>query len=202
MRIVGIYLAAGKSSRIGENKLALPVGTMSLGSLALRTALTTSLDKIHVIVKETDDVDWLPSKIKAHNNISIVQCPTAGVRQSESLRFGIKQAQADYADAVIIMLADQPFITALMIEEMITCMKASPLRKFIATSHDGMISPPILFSSAMYPALLTLTGDSGAKALLQNELLHNGKQLPCADKRLVFDVDTAEDYDELLSILN
>ena len=201
MKIVGIYLAAGKNSRMGQSKLALPVGTMTLGSLALQTALQTSLDKIHVIVKETDNVSWLPSEIRAHKNISIVQCPTAHDGQSESLRSGIKQAQANHADAIIIMLADQPFITALTIEEMITCMKETPARKFIATSHDGMITTPVLFSSAMYSALLSLTGDTGAKSLLQGELLRDGKQLSCSDKRLIFDVDTEEDFNKLLSIL-
>ena len=47
VKVVGIYLAAGKSQRMGTpNKLALPVGKMSLGSLALETALKSSLDKV------------------------------------------------------------------------------------------------------------------------------------------------------------
>ena len=52
MKIAGIYLAAGNSSRMGSNKLALPVGTMTVGSLALETALKSSLDKVYIITKD------------------------------------------------------------------------------------------------------------------------------------------------------
>ena len=53
MKITGVYLAAGSSSRMGSNKLALPVGTKTLGSLAVQTALKTPLDQIYIITKET-----------------------------------------------------------------------------------------------------------------------------------------------------
>ena len=123
MKIVGIYLAAGNSSRMGSHKLALPVGTMTVGSLALETALKSQLDEIFVITKDTDDADWLPEEMKSDARCSIIKCSTAHEGQSESLRCGIQQAQAHHADAVIIMLADQPFITVQMIEEMILCIR-------------------------------------------------------------------------------
>ena len=201
MKVAGIYLAAGNSRRMGTHKLALPVGMMSLGSLALETALRSSLNLIYVIVQETDDMIWLPSNMKADERCKILQCTTAAEGQSESLRCGIRQAKEDGFDAVMVMLADQPFITTLMINEMIACIRDKPSRKFIATSFDGIISPPVLFSSAMYPALFNLTGDAGAKTLLHDALLNEGKLLPCNDKRLVFDIDTKEDYDKLFSYL-
>ncbi|WP_186670413.1 NTP transferase domain-containing protein [Sporosarcina sp. BP05] len=200
MKIIGIYLAAGNSSRMGSHKLALPVGTMTVGSLALETALKSQLDEIFVITKDTDDADWLPEEMKSDSRCSIIKCSTAHEGQSESLRCGIQQAQAHQADAVIIMLADQPFITVQMIEEMILCMRKNPTSKFVASSHKQTIMPPVLFSSSMYNELLELRGDKGAKAILQGDFLQKGKLLPCADKRLVFDVDTEADYEALQSI--
>ncbi len=200
MKIAGIYLAAGNSSRMGSNKLALPVGTMTLGSLALETALKSSLDKIYIITKDTDDVDWLPDEMKLDTRCTILKCSTAHKGQSESLRCGIHQAQFDHADAVIVMLADQPFITVQMLEEMIACMKNNPTCRFVATTYEQTIMPPVLFSSSMYAELLELRGDKGAKAILQGDFLQKGKLLPCADKRLVFDVDTEADYEALQSI--
>ena len=117
MKIVGIYLTAGNSSRMGTNKLALHVGTMTVGSLALETALKSQLDEIYIITKDTDDTDWLPEEMKSDARCTIIKCSTAHEGQSESLRCGIQQAQADQADAVIVMLADQPFITVQMLEE-------------------------------------------------------------------------------------
>ena len=117
MKIIGIYLAAGNSSRMGSHKLALPVGTMTVGSLALETALKSPLDEIYIITKETDDVDWLPVEMKSDAKCTIIKCSSAHEGQSESLRCGIQRAQANRADAVIVMLADQPFITIQMIKK-------------------------------------------------------------------------------------
>lgn len=200
MKIAGIYLAAGNSSRMGSNKLALPVGTMTVGSLALETALKSSLDKVYIITKDEDHADWLPAEMKLDTRCIFIKCPTAYQGQSESLRYGIQQAQTDRVDAVIVMLADQPFITVQMLEEMIACMKNNPTCRFVATAYEQTIMPPVLFSSSMYTELLKLRGDKGAKAILQGDFLHKGQLLPCADKRLVFDVDTVADYQTLQSI--
>ncbi|WP_203249128.1 nucleotidyltransferase family protein [Sporosarcina beigongshangi] len=198
MKIAGIYLAAGSSSRMGRNKLMLNVGYMTLGSLALDTALRSSLDAIYVITKETDDVGWLPVDMKLNNKCSIVPCLSAHEGQSESLKCGIRRAQANQMDAVLVMLADQPFITVQMLNEMIACMENNPTCKFVASSFDQTIMPPVLLSSVMYPELLALHGDAGAKKLLQGDILQKGHILPCTDQRLVFDVDTPEDYQLLL----
>lgn len=194
MKIAGIYLAAGDSSRMGSHKLALPVGTMALGSIALDTALKSSLDEIYVIVKDTDDTNWLPLETKLDARCNLINCPASHKGQSESLRSGILTAQANLADAVLIMLADQPFITVQMINNIITCMKYNPTLKFVATTFEESIMPPVLFSSSMFPRLLQLQGDIGARKILQGDFLRKGKLLPCPDKRLVFDVDTQEDY--------
>ena len=199
MKIAGVYLAAGSSSRMGSNKLRLPVGTKTLGSLAVQTALQTSLHRIYIITKETDDTSWLPSEVKSHAKSTITPCSTAHEGQSESLRCGIHQAQIDQMDAILIMLADQPFITVQMIEMMIACAKENPSCKFVATAMEGFIIPPVLFRSSMYSDLLKLRGDTGARAILQGEFLQHGKLLPCGDQRLTFDVDTTEHYDQLLA---
>ncbi|PID14067.1 xanthine dehydrogenase [Sporosarcina sp. P34] len=197
MKIVGVYLAAGNSTRMGTHKLALPIGTMSLGSLALETALKSPLDKVYVIIKDTDDTEWIPPHMKDNAKCTIIQCSTSNEGQSESLRCGIQHAQERHADGVLVMLADQPFITVQMISEMINCMRKKPACRFVATTSNQVIMPPVLFSSYMYPDLLKLRGDKGARAILQGDFLQKGKLLACNDKRLVFDVDTTADYEIL-----
>lgn len=197
MKIAGIYLAAGSSSRMGTNKLKLNIGTMTLGSLALETALKSSLDEIYIVTKETDDAAWLPADMKLNNKCIIVPCPTAHEGQSESLKCGIRQVQANHMDAVLVMLADQPFITVQMLEEMITCMKNNPTCRYVATSFEQTIIPPVLLLSTLFADLLKLHGDIGTKAILQGDFLQMGIRLPCADQRLVLDIDTPEDYQSL-----
>lgn len=202
MKIVGVYLAAGNSNRMGTNKLALPIGTKSLGSLALETSLASPLDEVYVIIRNTDTTDWIPPHIKSNAKCTIIQCPTSSEGQSESLRCGIQHARDTGADGVIVMLADQPFITIQMLTEMITCMKTNPACRFVATVFEESIMPPVLFSSSMYPDLLELRGDKGARAILQGDFLQKGKLLTCTDKRFVFDVDTPDDYQTLKQSLD
>ena len=195
MKIVGIYLAAENSSRMGSNKLALPVGTMTVGSLALETALKSSLDKVYIITKEMDEADWLPAEMRLDARCTFIKCPSSHQGQSESLRYGIQQAQTDRMDAVVVILADQPFITVQMLEEMIACMKNNPTCRFVATTYEQTIMLPVLFSSSMYTELLNLRGDIEAQAILTGDFLQKGKLIPCTDKRLVFNVDTGTDYE-------
>ncbi|WOV84471.1 nucleotidyltransferase family protein [Sporosarcina jeotgali] len=204
MKIVGVYLAAGKSSRMGSHKLALPVGSMTLGSLALETALESSLDEVYVITKVCDNADWIPVKMKENDRCKIIKCTASHEGQSESLRCGIEQARENGAEGVIVMLADQPFITLQMISGLIDCLKQNPALKFAATTVDQSITPPVLFSSSIYGDLMKLRGDRGARAILRGSFLQKGRLLPCADRTLVFDVDTKDDYEtfnELKSVL-
>ncbi|MDW0108447.1 nucleotidyltransferase family protein [Sporosarcina aquimarina] len=195
MKIVGVYLAAGNSSRMGSHKLALPVGTKTLGSLALDTALQSSLEEVYVISKVNDKMDWIPARLKKNKKCKIIKCTTSQDGQSESLRCGIEEAQENDAAGVMVLLADQPFITTQMIAGLIDCMKTNPSAKFVATTIGQAITPPVLFSSSMYSDLLELRGDKGARAILRGSFLQKGRLLPCTDKRLVFDIDTKEDYE-------
>ena len=77
MSIIGIYLAAGKSRRMGRNKLSLAVGKMALGSLALDTAVQSSLDEICVVVNGIDDLSWMPERLKGHEKYKVVKCTDA-----------------------------------------------------------------------------------------------------------------------------
>ncbi|MDN4607618.1 nucleotidyltransferase family protein [Sporosarcina highlanderae] len=199
MAIIGIYLAAGLSRRMGQNKLALQVGKMTLGSLALDTAIDSSLDRICIVTNADDDLSWMPSRMRFHEKCTILPCPDSIVGQSLSLQCGIRHAIAIGAKAAVVLLADQPFITKMMIDEMISCYNTNPESKYVATTQDGMIKPPVLFSSSLFPTLLNLRGDKGAREVLRGSLIDHGKRVPCEDHRLLFDVDTPDDYKSLLS---
>lgn len=200
MKIAAIYLAAGNSTRMGANisKLALPIGTKTLGSFALRTILQSSLETIFIVVQQSDDMQWLSDEIKANPKCSIIRCPTSHLGQSETIHCGLKKAIEKKMDAVMIFLADQPFITLSMIEEIIACIHTSPDSHFVATTYQDIISPPVLFTHPMFSSILQINGDQGARALLKGDVLKLGKCLPCRDKRLLFDIDTPDDFQQFL----
>ena len=105
MSIIGIYLAAGNSRRMGRNKLALPVGKMALGSLALDTAVQSILNGIGIITNEKDNLSWIPDRLKNHKKCKVIICPDADDGQSASLRCGIEYAKEIGASAIVVLLA-------------------------------------------------------------------------------------------------
>src|SRR5699024_6259591 len=129
-------------------------------------------------------------------------CKNTHLGMSESIHCGVRQALRDKMDAIIIFLADQPLITVGMINRMISTIHTSSQRPFIATSFQDTIYPPVLFTKAMYPALLRIEGDVGAKSLLRGEIMKSGIFHSYNDKKLVFDVDTMDDFQRFLTLWN
>jgi molybdenum cofactor cytidylyltransferase len=82
---------------------------------------------------------------------------------------------------------------------MIDCMNTNPTCNYVATTDEDLLLPPVLFTAKLFPSLLALEGDTGAREVLRGIPRNMGKQIPCKDKRFVVDVDTAEDYKKLLS---
>ncbi|WP_062107025.1 nucleotidyltransferase family protein [Bacillus niameyensis] len=198
MKTAGIYLAAGNSSRMGKNKLALPFQSTTLGEKGLRAALKSKLEKVFVVTRAGVDPYWISSSLKTHSKCSIVPCHSAHLGQAESLKCGIRSAQVENIDSVMVLLADQPFITDTVIGKLINTMEENPHYLFVASICHDQVTPPVLFSSPMFPALLTLKGDKGAKALLNKEYANTGKFLAFPNKQTFLDIDKEADYQRVL----
>lgn len=204
--IVGIYLAAGKSERFGKNKLCAQIGNYPLGSLALLTALKSYLDKVIVVTGETDKCDWLAPALSHPDRKKWVQitCRDAFKGQSYSLQCGLRYAEKLRAEAVIVMLADQPLISATMINQLIEIYhrrKDGEDITFVASTQSDVICPPILFDSSIFTDLYRLEGDMGARYLIRNRK-HEGCFIEFTNPLLFYDVDTWEDYKKLQTKIN
>ncbi|MBM7598317.1 xanthine dehydrogenase accessory protein pucB [Virgibacillus halotolerans] len=199
-RIIGIYLAAGESKRFGGNKLFSSVGNHHLGSLALITALDSQLDKIVVVTTEKDQLNWVSPELFQNYQERWFHATSikSTYGQSYSLKCGLQFADKLGADAVLIVLADQPFISSEMINKIIRQYQTSQYPySFIAASYAGITRPPILISSEMFTDLYQLQGDKGARYLIQDRM-NEGGIIEFTDNMCFFDVDTKEDYKYLL----
>lgn len=194
--IAAIYLAAGRSRRFGKNKLHQPLGKNgSLGSFALRTALQSSLDLVIVVTNTTDRLNWIPNDwLSTYQGKWVhVACKDAGKGQSYSLKCGLHYAGKFHMKAAMVLLADQPFISTRMINQLIEQHRQNPDLLFVAATFSGITRPPILFTSSIFPKLFQLQGDQGARQLLQHESA-KGRFVHFSDPWAFFDVDTTADY--------
>ncbi len=191
--IVGIYLAAGHSSRMGTCKLSLPFAGDPLGTVALKEIVQSNINSLLIVTKDIQ-TSWLRSieslltnSVHWENIISL----QAHLGQSYSLRIGIQRAIQIGADAVVIFLADQPFITKHIIDKLIHQSKKG--RDFVAAFDGERVKPPILFHQKAFPYLLSIRGDHGARSLIKQGVL-KGVNVNVEPTKLM-DVDTKEQYE-------
>lgn len=195
--IYGIYLAAGNSSRMGGPKLSLPLGNQCLGNYGLNAALKSTLDRVIVVSKEGDPLNWISSHSKKQHKFVHTVCKTASLGQSESLKHGLKLAQTFNIDAIVVMLADQPLITKEIVNELILRFRKSS-HNYIAASSGRIVKPPALFNSTLFPALLQLKGDYGARHLLRTV---PGLVIEYQNNENFLDIDTPADYEYVKNYL-
>jgi molybdenum cofactor cytidylyltransferase len=202
MQVCAIYLAAGQSRRMGENKLALPLRKTTIGSMAFEAALQSKLEHIIVVTKEDDCLRWIDPYLFQKPFIekwSIVRCQDAVLGQAHSLKCGLQEAKKLNPSGIMVLLADQPFLNVETIDELIILGKQFHMKKelneitYVAASLQGIPRPPILFLQQSFPFLLDLKGDEGARQLFRKSAL-KGKLVEGRDERIFFDLDTKEDY--------
>ncbi|ANB59915.1 NTP transferase domain-containing protein [Anoxybacteroides amylolyticum] len=194
MITVGIYLAAGNSTRMGTDKRALPFADSFLGSIALQAALFSFLSTVFLIVPPNDPLDWVAFPLLQHEKIAIIHCPST--TQSSSLQCGVRKAIYQKADAAVILLADQPFVRKETINELIAHFTQTHT-DYVAFANNSIPFPPVLFSASVFPSLLNIQGDEGARQLIRQKHW-NGTLLHADDNRLFFDIDTMEEYKQAL----
>src|SRR6476659_6714021 len=120
-RVAALILAAGASSRMGRPKQLLDWEGRPLVRAAAEVALAARLDPLLVVVggaqaQVAEALDGLPLRMIANRDYA------AG--QSTSLRAGIAALGQD-ADAVVVLLGDQPVVTATIIEQLVAEWQAS-----------------------------------------------------------------------------
>ena len=184
-----IVLAAGASRRMKEPKLLLEFKGKTLLRRAVETAIESVCKPVVVVLganfeKTKAEIEDLPVEICFNENWQ------SGL--SSSIKTGIENPQTIEADisAVIITLADQPFITANHINNFAEKFYESK-KLIVAAEYDGTIGVPALFAKEIFDDFYELSGDKGAKLVLEKrrETLET-IELPEA----ALDIDTPPDF--------
>lgn len=152
--------------------------------------LATQLNQLYIVVGYQKEaamaaIDGLP--------VHIVANPDYAEGQSSSLRTGIS-ALGPAFEAAMILLVDQPFVTATVIDRLIEEWRAGNA-PIVAPRYKGQYSPPVLFSRAVFAELLALTGDQGARRVLLADPTR--VQSVPFDQHVLADIDTPDDYERL-----
>ncbi len=189
----GIVLAAGQSSRMGANKVFLVLEGESLLRRMVRRALDAGLSPVVAVLgrdaeRARDEVAGLPCRAVVN--------PDYAEGMTTSIRVGLEALPAE-AGAAVILLADQPLVTADHLRQIREAYEArrAPV---VVSEYGGTMGPPTLYRRDLFPELLAARGDGCRKRVIRAHL-DAGVVLPFPAAHLT-DVDSPEDYERVVTL--
>ncbi len=183
-----VILAAGSGSRFGGGKLtaAWDAGVVLEGALA--AAFAAPVRSVTVVIgAEADAV--AAAALGFDPRTLIVHARDHAEGMGASLRAGIASLPPD-ADGVFVFLGDMPRVPTAVLGRMAQALIAGALAA--APVYQGRRGNPVLLDRLLFPQLLSLTGDAGARGVLQG-LGDRLALVDSPDDGVLFDVDRRED---------
>ena len=187
--ISGVVLAAGASSRMGRPKLAIQLLGRTLLSYALDSFLRSGVDEIIMVVREGQEV---PPEPDSDARVRLVVNPDWREGMSSSLKAGIRSVKGE---AAVVGLGDQPLLRPSTIDELIRKYRATAAR-IVVPVFDSRRGNPVLFDRSLFPQILKLGGDVGAKSLIDQNTGALAEVL-VDDPGVVMDVDLPSDLERI-----
>jgi molybdenum cofactor cytidylyltransferase len=161
-KVAGVVLAAGSSTRMGENKLFLRLEGETLLRRVANRAAAAGLDPVIVVIgfereRAESELAGLPSRTVFNADHA------AG--QHASFRAGIA-AVPEEVSAAVVLLADMPRVTAEMIAALIARYRetTAPL---VISEYGGVHAPPTLYDRALFPEIRSMKGDGCGRQLVR-----------------------------------
>ncbi|MGZ3280093.1 MAG: nucleotidyltransferase family protein [Caulobacteraceae bacterium] len=182
-----LVLAAGSGSRFGGGKLMAPWKGGVLIDGALGAAFAAPVKAVHVVV-------GADPAVTAHaraRGAQIVEARDHALGLSASLRAGVAALPQDAA-GVLVLLGDMPRVPHAVLAPLVAAVEAGALAA--APTFEGRIGNPAALSAALFPKIMALQGDRGARVLIEG-LGEAVVLTPAPDSGVLYDVDRPEDLE-------
>lgn len=189
-----VVLAAGAGARFGGRKLLAPFGGGTVLAAALGAALAAPVRTVTVVVgAEPDAIGAEAERVAAvlgeAQRLQLVGAPLWRDGLAASLAAGIAALPQD-ADAAFIFLGDMPRVPPDIALALAAALGAESTAA--CPYVRGRRGHPALIRRALFPALMALSGDRGAGALLAG-LGERLARVDTSDPGVLLDVDTPAD---------
>jgi CTP:molybdopterin cytidylyltransferase MocA len=187
MDVVAVLLAAGGGTRFAgaTHKLLAMLDGRPVFEHAVESVLAADVGAVVVV---TGGVE-----LALPDGVTVAHNPAWADGQATSLRAGVEAAAALGAEAVVVGLADQPFVPPAAWRAVATAPAEWPI---VVAAYDGRRGPnPVRLARSMWPSL-PMSGDEGARSLIRgNPSLV--REVPCSGSAA--DIDTLEDLNRWTS---
>lgn len=192
MNIAAIILAGGYSQRMGQQKVLLPFGNVTIIEHLIAILRESTLDSIMVVAGHH------PEKLRkklSQLSISLVVNDHYETGMLSSIRCGLK-ALPQNIDVTLVVLGDQLLFYSEMINLMITAY-IQRQGKIIIPVYKGKRGHPLLFSMQYYDEILTSFDNVGLRGLIwkhKEDIFDMESDNPA----VMIDMDYPDDYQQAL----
>ena len=186
--VSAILLAASESKRMGKPKLLMPFGRSTILEQTVDNLLNSKVSEVIVVLGYKAE-EAMP-KITA-KPVKIAINPVYHQGMSTSIIAGLNLID-DRGEAVMLVLADQPFVDSKIINELVQQFYAHK-KGIVIPTYQGRRGHPIIFTIKYKTELLGLKGDTGGRQIIEkhpDDILEVAVDSPGIN----IDIDTISDY--------
>jgi molybdenum cofactor cytidylyltransferase len=186
-RIAALLLAAGKSSRMGSNKMLEEIdGRPMVARTAQRLLSSHARPIVAVLGNQADAVDAALGKLPVER----VRNPDFADGLSTSLKCGLAALPGNI-DGAVVCLGDMPLIAGRDIDRLIAAFNPLEGRAIVVPTRRGQRGNPLLWSRQFFPEMMALSGDSGARRLI-DEHADLVAEIEMDTDSVLIDIDTQD----------
>lgn len=191
-KLVAVVLAAGRGRRMGQTKQLLPWGDSTVVATTLRQALASQADEVVLVTGHDSEAVGRAAEALP---VTVVHNPDYDSGEMlSSLQVAVRKLPAG-TSAILVMLADQPFIPIPLLNQLIQTFREGPA-SIVAPLFEGRRGNPVLIGAAHFDQILALPLGTAPRQLFQ-ENPEAVFLLPVAEKAVIQDLDRPEDYEAL-----
>jgi molybdenum cofactor cytidylyltransferase len=161
--VAAVVMAAGRSTRMGTNKLLALLKGKPLVRHVVEAALASRASPVLVV---TGHQDGEVRSVLDGLDVTFVHNADFAAGMAGSVAAGVAAVGNEHAGAVIL-LGDMPLVTPALINRLIDCFGERDGLSAVVPVAGGRRGNPVLLSRSLFAQVMQLTGDSGARMLLE-----------------------------------
>lgn len=196
--IYALLPAAGRSERMGQPKLMLPLAGRSVLEHCIAAFRRAGVERI-LVVAPPEPLAIAETARRAEATVLHLQQPTADMQATvqAGLRWMTAHWQPTASEFWLLSPADHPVLNGTVIQVLTTEAARQEASIFVPT-WQGRRGHPALFAWPHAAAILQLPPGTGIHQYIRRQA-SAVREVPVASPSVLFDLDTPEDYERLLT---